>query len=332
MTQPGDRRRFPYFAKRNQIPFEIANPSKEYNIILLTAPSNLTQWLSYKKKYPYTRFLFEMVDSLVFPSNLLMKIGKGPGRYFLGKENNLIFDYQEVLHRWIDLADGVICSNKSLQEYVKIRNNNVFLSPDYLESEYNIRKVDYSMSGKIKLVWEGLPSVLVHFLRFKKLLTELNSFCELHVISAARYPVIPYLLHRSAEQYIKQLPIHTFFYPWDIQTHSQILSSCDVGIIPINREHIFAWNKPANKLVSFWFTGLPTLVSNTHAYVDMMDQAGNQMYCASEEDWVKKLQELFDMGTKRRKEIADANFAFAKLNYSDSKLDKIWNNIFESID
>ena len=56
LSQPGDRRRFPYFAKRNNVPFEIADKNKEYDIILLTAPANLSKWLLYKRKYPKTKF------------------------------------------------------------------------------------------------------------------------------------------------------------------------------------------------------------------------------------------------------------------------------------
>jgi len=34
LSQPGDRRRFPYFAARNHILFEIADIRKNYDIIL----------------------------------------------------------------------------------------------------------------------------------------------------------------------------------------------------------------------------------------------------------------------------------------------------------
>ena len=32
LSQPGDRRRFPYFAKRNNVPFEIADKNKESDL------------------------------------------------------------------------------------------------------------------------------------------------------------------------------------------------------------------------------------------------------------------------------------------------------------
>lgn len=66
LSQPAYRRRFSYFAKRNNVPFETAATSKAYDIILLTVPANLSGWLNYKKKHAETKFIFEMVASLIF--------------------------------------------------------------------------------------------------------------------------------------------------------------------------------------------------------------------------------------------------------------------------
>ena len=79
LSQPADRRRFPYFAKRNNVQFEVADKNKPYDIILLTASSNLSGWLIYKKKHPKTKFIFEMVDSLIFSSNIFNTLFKGIG-------------------------------------------------------------------------------------------------------------------------------------------------------------------------------------------------------------------------------------------------------------
>ncbi len=50
LSQPADRRRFPLFAKNNNVTYEIANVNKVYDIIILPAPANLSKWLIYKKK------------------------------------------------------------------------------------------------------------------------------------------------------------------------------------------------------------------------------------------------------------------------------------------
>src|SRR6185437_16773713 len=101
LSQPGDRRRCPYFAKRNNIPFEIADKNKEYDIILLTASANLSKWLYYKKSHKQTRFIFEMTDSLILSSGIFNTLFKGVGRFILRKESLPYLNYTEVLKKWL---------------------------------------------------------------------------------------------------------------------------------------------------------------------------------------------------------------------------------------
>ena len=42
MTKPGDRRRFCYYAKKRNIKFEIAQPSKDYDVVVLTEGADST--------------------------------------------------------------------------------------------------------------------------------------------------------------------------------------------------------------------------------------------------------------------------------------------------
>ena len=66
LSHPDDRGRFPYFAKRNGISYEIANTNKTYDVVLLPAPANLSKWLLYKQRNPRTKFIFLMLDSLIY--------------------------------------------------------------------------------------------------------------------------------------------------------------------------------------------------------------------------------------------------------------------------
>src|ERR1035437_4717184 len=116
---PGDRRRFIFFAKTNSIPFELADRNKYYDIILLTAHTNLTLWLDYKKKNPKTKFIFEMIDSMIFSYDIFRNIFKGSGRYILGKESHLNFNYKDPIIKWLKAADAVICSSTELKTVIK---------------------------------------------------------------------------------------------------------------------------------------------------------------------------------------------------------------------
>jgi hypothetical protein len=331
LSQPGDRRRFPYFAKRNNVPFEVADKNKVYDIILLTAPANLSRWLIYKKNHPKTRFIFEMVDSLIFDADLFNILFKGIGRYLLKKESNFYPDYKKLLIKWLTIADVIICSSTELRKIISRWNSNVIVSLDYLQNETKFLKQDYNINGKMKLVWEGQSVVLPHLLIYKEVFKRINSFCELHIITDRKYPVYGGIFKRDVETIISQLPITTIFHKWQLYNNYNELSECDCGIIPLDKKNAFGWHKPANKLISFWFTGLPTLVSDTPAYTELMNKAEEELYCSNTGEWVDRINHVKNMTPEEREAIAKRNLNFVRNNYSDAALDLIWNNIFEKI-
>jgi hypothetical protein len=331
LSQPGDRRRFPYFAKRNNVPFQIADKDKLYDVILLTAPSNLSQWLVYKKKHPETKFIFEMVDSLIFPSYTFNNLFKGIGRFILKKESKLYLNYKQLLIKWLKIADVVICSNTEVKKIISQWNTNVIISLDYLQNETKFKKKDYTIQSKMKLAWEGQSVVLPNLLLFKEVFEKVNSFCELHLITDQEYPAYGGLINKDVDTISNQLPITTVFHKWKLYNNYKDLSQFDCGIIPLDKRNLLGWHKPANKLISFWFTGIPTLVSDTPAYIEMMNNAGEDLYCSGTDQWVAKIHQLKNMKAEERANLAQMNLNFVQNNYSDEALDIIWNQIFEQL-
>ena len=331
LSQPADRRRFPFFANTNDIPFEIADTSKTYDVILLTAPSNLSRWLLYKKKHPTTKFIFEMVDSLIFPSDVFSTMFKGLGRFILGKETMLFMNYKRLIIKWLKVADVIVCSSTELKRNIEQWNSNVVVSLDYLQNEYKFLKTDFSIEGKMKLLWEGQGIVLSHFLFFKEVLEKVSSFCELHIITNEKYPLFGNIMHRDVEKILNELPIKTIFHPWNIEKNKEIFAECDCGIIPLNKKNKMAWHKPANKLISFWFSGLPTVVSDTPAYVELMKDSNSELYCSNTNEWISKLRMIKDLSAKEREEIAVKNLEFVKKCYSNIALNETWQKIFERL-
>lgn len=329
LSQPGDRRRFPYFAKKNNIPFQVADINSAYDIILLTTAGNLSNWLTYKKKHPNTRFIFEMTDSLIFDSNIFNILFKGIGRFLLGKETVLYINYKQLLINWITIADVVICSSFGLKNEIEKWNKNVVVSLDYLQNEARFLKADYAIGDKMKLVWEGQSVVLPYLLHFKEVFEKVSSFCELHIITDEKYPVYGNLIYKDVSVILNQLPITTIFHKWELFKNYEELSKYDCGIIPLSKKNLYIWYKPANKLISFWFTGLPTLVSDTPAYCELMKKAGENLYCSNTKEWVDKIYRLKNMKAEERAALAERNLNYVQNNYSDKALDLVWYNVFE---
>ena len=332
LSQPGDRRRFPFFAKANNINFEIADLSKTYDVILLTAFADLSRWLLYKNKNPDTKFIFEMIDSLIFPQNLFERLFKGVGKFIMGKESFLHLSYKSILIECIKVADLVICSSTGTKKIIEQWNKNVVVSLDYMQDEVKESKSDYSIQGKMKIVWEGQGVVFQQLLAYKELFSRINTFCDLYIITDEKYPKYGGLAQRNVSNIIQQLPITTIFHKWEIYKNFEMLIEYDCGIIPLDRTNKMAWYKPANKLISFSFARLPTVVTNTPAYIEFMDGAGTELYCSSCDEWVSKLKKIKDMTAEERKFIAEKNFEYAKKLYSKEALHQSWRRIFERLD
>ena len=202
-----------------------------------------------------------MVDSLIFSQSLFDTLFKGIGKYILGKESALHLDYRNILIEWIKVADLVICSSTAIKEILMPWNSNVIVSLDYMQNEVKTSKMDYNINGKMKLVWEGQGVVFQQMLHFKELFKRINSFCELHVITDEQYPKLGGLVKRDITSITRQLPIKTFFHKWEIYKNFELLIEYDCGIIPLDNTNSMVWHKPANKLISFSFAGMPTVVS-----------------------------------------------------------------------
>lgn len=331
LSHPDDRRRFPYFAKRNSVNFEIADHRKKYDVIILPAPANLTRWQKYKRQHPGTKFIFEMVDSLIYQNDWFNILFKGVGRFLTSKESRPCFIHRNLLIKWIKRADHVLCSNPKVYDNISGWNRNVSLSLDYLQHEYHILKSDYSINGKMKLFWEGQSVVLPQLLAFKEVFKAVNSYCELHVVSTESYPRFGQFWKKSTQSLLNQLPISTYFHKWNLQENAALFSSFDCGIIPLNKNDKYGWHKPANKLISFWFSGLPTLASNTPAYMQVAKLTNEKFICSGTHDWIEKIREIKQLSANERENIARKQLKDATRLYSNEIYDKDWLRLLNSV-
>lgn len=331
LSHPDDRRRFPFFASRFGIQYEIADANRSYELIILPAPANLTRWLEYKKRNPGTRFIFEMVDSLIYQKDWFNLLFKGIGRYLTRKEDHLCRVHRELLINWIKIADFVICSNPLVKHEIQQWNKNVVLSLDYLEHEYHHLKKDYAIQGKMKLFWEGQGVVLPQLLAYKDVFKAVNSFCELHVVTSDSYPRYGQFLNRKTESLLNELPIETHFHKWNLANNPELFSKFDCGIIPISKKDKYAWHKPANKLLSFWFSGIPTLASDTPAYLNVAAKTNSDFICSSDIEWVDKIRQMNEFSSKERENISRSQIHAARQFYSNDIHDQFWLGLFEKI-
>ena len=153
LVVPGDRRRFAFYASARNIPFEIADYSKIYDVVYLTYGCDLSAWIKYKKINPSVKIIFELIDSYLLEDLSRLTIFRGLARYFLGKESSLWFYHKNALRKIISVADVVVCSTREQMD--NITNKNIHLSLDYFSNDINQHKCSLASNNKLKLVWEG---------------------------------------------------------------------------------------------------------------------------------------------------------------------------------
>ena len=119
-------------------------------------------------------------------------------------------------------------------------------------------------------------------------------------------------------------------YQWNSLLASNIITACDLAIIPLPLDDPFIAGKPENELLLFWRMGMPTVVSVTPAYERVIEQSGLQMVCKTQHEWEEKLETLI-ISKQAREDAGKHGLSFVNDNYNDQKILEQWDNVFESV-
>ena len=123
---------------------------------------------------------------------------------------------------------------------------------------------------------------------------------------------------------------NTFFYDWNEETCSHIITACDLALIPVPLDNPFLARKPENKLLLFWRLGIPAVVSATPAYTRVMHEVGLSMACGSQKDWLDTLAKYIADENGRRN-AGKLGMEYIEANYSQDKILARWDKLFASV-
>ena len=126
LTSPGDKRRFPYYASKRNIDFEIANTSSDYDLVVLTQSADLSFWSKYCS--PSTRIVYDLIDSyLAIPKLSVKGWFRGAAKYFSGQSQYLQLNYWKSIEEMCARSDAVVCSTLEqsidISDFVVMCNN-----------------------------------------------------------------------------------------------------------------------------------------------------------------------------------------------------------------
>jgi hypothetical protein len=330
LDSPGDRRRFVYYANKRGIQFEIADPNKQYDVVVLSALADISVW----SRYPKAKLVYDLVDSyLAIPRTDLKGRLRGLFKFLLRQSRYLQIDHWKAIGAMCARADAVVCSTEEQRRDILKYGNNVHIILDAHMGVTRRVKTKYNAARPFRLVWEGLPQNLGSLKLIRPVLDQLSRRypLEMHVVTDREYfQYMGKYGKTSALEMARRILPDMHFHEWKEVDCAEIICSCDLAIIPLTLTDPFAAGKPENKLLLFWRMAVPVVTSASPAYLRAMNAAGIDLAAKDEADWMAKLEYL--IGDKdARHEAGKLGKAYVDREFSEASLLLRWDAVFASL-
>jgi glycosyltransferase involved in cell wall biosynthesis len=330
LDRPGDRRRFAGYARKRNIAFEIADPARAYDLVIVTENADISVWSRYDKG----RVVYDLIDSyLAIPRSDLKGRLRGLAKFVAGQHRHLRFDYWRAIEAMCRHAAAVVCTTEEQKHDIEKFCANVHIILDLHTTVTREVKTDYAAGSVFQLVWEGLPATVDSLLLIKDVLREIDGK---HAI--ALNVVTDPVSHRYLGRYgrrdtldaVRGLCARVTLHEWSEQTCASIICGCDAAVIPLDLADPFAAGKPENKLLLLWRMGVPVIASASPAYTRAMNAASFDLVCADEGDWRRQLERIITDASLR----ADAGRrgrAYAEAHFSEEQMLARWDALFTAL-
>lgn len=330
LDRPGDRRRFPYYASKRGIGFEIADPAKEYDLVILSERADISVW----SRYPKGKLVYDLIDSyLAIPRADLKGRLRGLFKFLSRQSHYLQLDHWKAIESMCARADAVVCSTEEQQQDILKFCPNVHIVLDAHMGVARTIKTDYCAKQPFRLVWEGLPQTLGSLRQLRPALDRLRERhqIEVHIVTDSEY--YRYLGRYGKTrtlQAAQQILPGVRFHEWREAECADIICSCDLAVIPLALDDPFAAGKPENKLLLFWRMGMPVVTSASPAYVRAMHAAGIDYTIKDGADWLTTIERLMSDESARR-EAGMLGKAYTEREFSETSLLAQWDAVFSSM-
>lgn len=337
-----DARNFILYAKYKKIQILKFESTENYDFLILPPSLDISniEWLKKRKE----KIIYQLVDDYFSENNLTFKnYFRGLYKFVIGQNKKIIFNYKKQLIKICKFCNIIICSSEEQKTKIDKYNKNVYIFFEGNFKDIDKKKEKFNINESIKLVWEGrcenISTLKIFEPILKKLLQKYK--IELHIISD--YEIFnPYLkiLKKNTIKVIKNIfkklfstnttfeKTTIFFHQWHISFSKKIIRSCDIAIIPLNKDLNFESGKSQNKLIMFMKNNIPVLTSKIPSYVNIYKSVGINHYCDTTNEWVKKIEKLIS-SENLRKSAANKAYKYVMNKYSKQKFIKQWDNVLK---
>lgn len=328
---PGDCRRFSRWAAARGIPVEIADPTEDYDLVVISQGADLSVWCEYSR--PRAKVVYDFTDSYLAvsrrdPTGML----RGLAKFVTRQSRYLRLDHWKAIEDMCRRSDAVVCVTEEQKDDISRHCKNVHIVLD-IHNMYVGAKKSYRSGDVFNLVWEGYPENVQAFYQLRDALREIDAKQPLALHLVTRWEFGRYMgkyLKRRTSDIARDILPRSYIYEWNDQLCSPIIEACDMALLPIDLDTPLTKGKPENKLLIFWRMGMPTLVSASPALERTMQRAELPMSCRNARDWRETLNRyVFDEAA--RADAGRRGKEFAEANFSEEKLLGQWDGVFESV-
>ena len=330
-SAPGDRRRLCAYARHRGIELVVADPARTYDVVVVSASADIATWS--RRRRSGEQIVYDIVDSYLAGRTGPKELLRGTAKYVLGDLGRPVLSYRRAIGRMCARADAVVCSTVEQRRAIERFCPNVHVILDVVDDVAHEVKRDYRSAEPLNIFWEGQPYTLHHFATLRDVIAQLNRErpVALHLMTLLNFGRWSGRIGNvETRKLIAAWFDRAYLYQWNAQLLSRVATGCDLAVIPLDLRDAFARGKPENKLLSMWRMGLPTLVSATPAYGRAMAQAGLEMTCASDGEWLSRLRRYGDDEPARRA-AGTLGREYAVSEHGTERILERWDSVFASV-
>ncbi len=163
---------------------------------------------------------------------------------------------------------------------------------------------------------------------------------ELHIITDLSYPLFYKSIYLSTVRKIKNIfgdlyqeniikkKSSVFLHQWNIELVSTILKSCDIAIIPLNKNNTLASGKSINKFIHMLRNELPTVATDIESYKNIYNSLGFDYSCKNDDDWYKNISKLIK-NPEEIKKFRICSEKYIQKNFTEKKFIEQWDNLID---
>lgn len=329
---PGDRRRFCRYAAERGIEYELADPGREYDVVVLSARADITRWARYRPGR--AKLVYDLVDAyLRVPRWEIRSMLRGPAKFVTRENRRLALNYRRAMEEMCRRADAVVCTAEGQRRDMLPLCPNVHVILDSHAEVVRRVKTDYSAGEPFNVVWEGLHDTVGFFDQIADVLRELGRRHPIafHLVTQLEfYEYTGRFVRRQTSKIVDRYLEGAYLYQWNQQMLAPIATACDLALLPLRADDPFIAGKSDNKLILFWKMGVPAITSATPAYVEAMRGAGLDMACAGPEDWARTIEQAIE-NEELRREAGTRGREYAEREHGEERLLERWDAVFESV-